>query len=88
MSDTQSSQQPGLSTTTTAADSDSDTDSLETGCADSGPGPSKRKKYNQSFNDAWKGQLPWLSLSYKGPGYGFCLVCSKHLSCVEGVFKI
>ena len=26
----------------------------------------------------------WLSLSYKGPCYSFCLVCSKHLSCEKG----
>ena len=85
MSDTLSSQPPvssGLSTAT--ADSGSETDSVAAGSTDSGPGPSKRKKYSQSFSDAWKGQLPWLSSSYKGAGYGFCLVCNKHLSCVKG----
>ena len=76
----------GLSTTTTTASSDSETDSVAaTGSTDySGPGPSKRKKYGQSFNDAWKGQIPWLSTSYKGDGYGFCLLCNKHLSCTKG----
>ena len=85
MSDTLSNQPPvssGLSTTT--ADSDSETNSVAAGSTDSGPGPPKRKKYSQSFSDAWKGQLPWLSSSYKGAGYGFCLVCNKHLSCVKG----
>ena len=69
MSDTLSSQPPvssGLSTTTADSDSETPTDSVVAGSTDSGPGPSKRKKYSQSFSDAWKGQLHWLSSSYKG----------------------
>ena len=75
-------QSSGFSTTT--VDSGSESESIVEQSTDSGPGPSKRKKYNQSFNTAWKGQIPWLSSSHRGKTYGFCVTCNKHLSCSKG----
>lgn len=57
---------------------------------DAGSGPSKRKKYIQTFKREWKNNLPgsasaeWLEESSKGGNYAYCKCCDKHINITSG----